>query len=259
VHDECVALEEIYGMDTARTQTMRGTALLLRGDFAGCERFYLRAIELRPDRHPPHNNLAIAYRRLGRLPEAEHHLREAQRILPFSWRTKYTLAQVTRDVGKLDEAYEQAKALPDNGPRNAAWRQARLLASIALQQAMRSFRGDQEASQAFSERAAQHLRDALALRQWEADQLHLTMLEALAGGDKAASMIPFAAALLADPMQPHALRNLAFLIPPEGLDEQQTAWVAAILRAIAAELTDGNEALRKELLEEVDEGLRKFR
>ncbi|MFN3241577.1 MAG: protein kinase domain-containing protein [Planctomycetota bacterium] len=259
LYDECVALEETYGMQTARTQTMRGTALLLAGDFAGSERFFLRSIELRPDRHPPHNNLAIAYRRLGRLADAERHLREAQRILPFSWRTKYTLAQVSRDLGKLEAAYQQARGLPDNGPPGADWRQSRLLASIALQQAMRTFRDDRAAARTFATRAADHLRKALAVRESATDQLHLTMLDAIASDAPSTSAIPFAAALLDDPMQPHGLRNLAFLLPAEGLDAAQTAWVAAILRKVAAELCDGNEALRQELLQEVEAGLQKFR
>lgn len=258
LYDESVALEAIYGMETARTQTQRGTALLLRGEYVACQKFYLRSIELRPDRHPPHNNLAIAYRRAGQLDRAEYHLNEAQRILPFSWRTKYTLAQVTRDLGKLELAYEQATNLPDNGPSDASWRQSRLLATIALHQANQTFRNDRDASRKFAARAAQHLREALAVRESEADRLNLTMLEAIASEDATAGLIPFAAALLNNPMDPWALTNLTFLLPKE-LDAAQTAWVTAILRKIAAELTGGNVALRNELLEEIDGGLKKFR
>lgn len=259
LYDECVALEAIYGMETARTQTLRGTALLLRGEFRTCVKFFLRSIELRPDRHPPHNNLAIAYRRLAELDRAEHHLREAQRILPFSWRTKYTLAQVTRDLGKLEDAYEQASNLPDNGPADATWRQERLLATIALHQSMRTFKFDRQSSRDFAAKAAGHLRTALSLRESEADRLNLTMLDAIASDNESESLVPFAAALLDDPMDPWALRNLAFLMPASGLDKEQTAWVAAILRKIAAQLAGGDATLRNELLEDIEAGLDKVR
>lgn len=258
LYDESVALEALYGMETARTQTQRGTALLLGGDVVGCQKFYLRSIELRPDRHPPHNNLAIAYRRTGELDKAEYHLNEAQRILPFSWRTKYTLAQVTRDLGKLEEAYEQATNLPDNGPANGDWLQARLLATIALHQANRTFRADREAAREFAASAAEHMRAALQMRDREADRLNLTMLEAIASEDESAAMIPFATSLIENPMDPWALTNLTFLLP-KTLDEAQTAWVTAILRKIAAELAGGNVALRKELEQEIQAGLKKFR
>ncbi|HEB52452.1 MAG TPA: serine/threonine-protein kinase, partial [bacterium] len=117
LYDEAVALEEVYGVTTARTQGMRGVALLLMKRYEEALAPLERSLELRPERHSPHQNLGVALRRLGRLDEAEQHLREALRLRPFAWKSRYTLVLVLRDRGELDAALDMCEDLTTEGLR----------------------------------------------------------------------------------------------------------------------------------------------
>ncbi len=75
----------------------------------------------------------------------------------------------------------------------------------------------------------------------------------------AAAVIPFAAALLEDPDNAYQLANLAFLLPGQGLDATETAWLAAVLRRLAMQRAAGDQALRQRLEAEIDAGLRGHR
>ena len=259
LYDEAVALEAIYGRPTARTQAMRGLALLLQKRYAECVEPFERSLQLRPERHGPHQNLGIALLRLGRLDAAERHLREALRLRPFAWNTRFTLAQLHRDRREFAAAYELAEALPDTGDRGEAWMQPDLVGSIALAEAMAHLVDDPDRSVATAQRAARCYDAALRARDREATRQKRAIAEAVASRRLGAAVPPFAASLLAAPGDPYQLANFAFLLPQAGLDAEQTAWVAAVLRRLAAERAGTDESFRQRLDAEIEHGLGPYR
>jgi tetratricopeptide (TPR) repeat protein len=259
LYDETVALEAIYGRQTARTCAMRGVALLLQQRYAESVEHFERSLELRPERHGPHQNLGIALLRLGRLDASERHLRTAQRLRPFAWNTRHTLAQVARTRGDFATAYEIAEALPKTGHRGENWMQPDLVGSIALAEAMALVGENPAAATAAAERAVASYDEVLAVRRTTAAELRRAIAAALVGDRPSAAVIPFAAALLEDPDDPYQLANLAFLLPRSGLDAAQTAWVAAVLRRLAVERAFGDTALRERLEGEIEAVLKPYR
>ena len=98
---------------------MRGVALLLRNrdsDTADAIEAFQQALVLRPDRHGPHQNLGVAYKRVGDLEASERHLAKAIALHPFAWNTRYTMAQVLRLRRKFTEALAMLDKLPTEGP-----------------------------------------------------------------------------------------------------------------------------------------------
>ncbi|MEZ6037954.1 MAG: serine/threonine-protein kinase [Planctomycetota bacterium] len=259
LYDETVALEQIYGRETARTQAMRGAALVLWKRYQDAIAPLERSLQLRPERHGPHHNLGIALRRTGRLDDAEHHLREALRLRPFAWNSKQTLAQVRRDRGDFDGALALAAELPDEGPRHEAWQQPQLVGTIELARATTLWVDDEAAGRAAVERAVAAFERSLAVRKTERVQEDLAVAKALRDGGVGGAMVPFATSLLRDPTDPYQLANMAFLVPRKGLDARQAAWVAAVLRQIAIEHAAGDAALQARLKDEIDLGLRGYR
>ncbi|MBX3464032.1 MAG: protein kinase [Planctomycetes bacterium] len=259
LYDETIALEAIYGRPTARTCAMRGIALLLQRRYLESIEPLERSLALRPERHGPHQNLGIALLRLGRLDDSERHLQHALRLRPFAWNSRHTLAQLHRTRGDFARAHELAAGLARTGSRGEAWQQPDLVGSIALAEAMALARHDAAASAEAARRAVASYDAMLAVRDTEAGRLRRAIAAAMAGERPAAAVIPFAAALLAEPDDPYQLANLAFLLPQAGLDAAQTAWVAAVLRRLAMARAAGDEALKQRLEDEIELGLRPYR
>lgn len=259
LYDETVTLEAIYGRPTARTLAMRGLALLLQQRYQEAIEPLERSLALRPERHGPHQNLGIAYLRLGRLDDSERHLRHALRLRSFAWNTRQTLAQVARTRGDFATAYTIAEALPATGHRGEAWMQPDLVASIAMAEAMALISRDPAASVAAARRAVACYDQELAVRDREDVRQRRAIAAALVEDRPSAAVIPFATALLERPEDPYQLANLAFLLPRSGLDAAQTAWVAAVLRRLAAERAAGDTALRERLEAEIERGLQPYR
>lgn len=259
LYDETVALEALYGGRTARTCAMRGVALMLRRDYRAAIPEFEASLALRPDRHGPHQNLGIAHLRLGDLAQAEHHLREALRVRPFAWNTRFTLAQLLRTRGDFAGAYAFAEGLEKTGLRGEAWKQPDLLGSIAQAEALSLRGGDVAASRAAAARAVAAYDEALAVRATAEARQRREIAVALMEDRPQAAFVPFARTLLADPDNAYQLANLAFLMPPGGLDAEQTAWLAAIMRQLARQRADGDERFQRRLEEEIDAGLKPFR
>lgn len=260
LYDETVALEQRYGRPTARTQAMRGTALTLLRRYGEAVPFLRRSLELRPDRHGPHQNLGICHRRLHEHAEAARHLAEALRLRPFAWNTRYELAQLALDQRDFAAAEAHAEQLPSQGSSMPAWLRPNLLGLIALQTAI-EFRGsDPERARRAAERAAHEFGAALALqpaRRQLASQQQLAT--ALQQRDLADATVVYAQSLLAgDPDVARHLANLAFLLP-KTLGERETAFVGAVLRRLAARRAGGDEALRRQLEQDLEDLLRPYR
>jgi serine/threonine-protein kinase len=255
LYDESVALEAIYGGETARTQAMRGVALVMMRRYGEAIGPLQRSLELRPERHGPHQNLGIAYRRHGDLASAERHLREAQRLRSFAWNTRFTLAQVLRDRGQLDEAMALCDQLPTEGTRGRL--RLDLIGSIHLERA--ALCSSWEERRGVAEQAAASYRAALAMRATTRGRRQLAIAEALASENRDEAFLSYARAVHESPGAAYDLANLAFLMPQSGLGVDQTAWLAIILRRLALQEAGDNAALRERLLAEIEVGLETFR
>jgi len=259
LYDESVALEAIYGRDTARTQAMRGLALLMLGRYQESVAALERSLELRPARHGPHQNLGNAFKRLNRLDEAEAHLRRALELRPFAWNSQYTLAQVLRDRGEFAAAYEIMDHLDSSGSARRRWRHERLVAVIAIAEATALLHEDVARSKAAARRAVESCRRELQIHDsLTCEQLQLAA-EALLSGKRGEALVPFLQTMQRDPLDAYQLANLAFLMPLGGLDAEQTAWLAVTIRRIAQHRAEGNAAFVQRLDAEIDQILERFR
>ncbi|MBF0181201.1 MAG: tetratricopeptide repeat protein [Magnetococcales bacterium] len=77
---------------------------------------WLRAAELRPDDHEAQANLAIAWKELGRMAEAEACLRRALTLQPDFLPAWYNLGNLMRDASRFQEAETAYRALLDRWP-----------------------------------------------------------------------------------------------------------------------------------------------
>jgi len=242
LYHESVALEAVHGGPTARTTAMRGVALLLQKRYRECVPEFEHSLRLRPDRHGPHNNLGIALRRLHRFDEAEVHLQRALELRPFAWNTRYTQAQLAADRGQWALANGIARGLEKTGPRDEASRQPDLVGTLAVEEALAAWRIDREVAKAAAARAVIAYDESLAARASKQVQLRRAFAAALATDEPGAALVPFAKAMMTDPLNALQLANLAFLMPPDGLGATQTAQLQALLRRLSQRLADGDEA-----------------
>ncbi|MFN9703230.1 MAG: hypothetical protein ACK595_00215, partial [Planctomycetota bacterium] len=189
----------------------------------------------------------------------EHHLQEALRVRPFAWNTRFTLAQLRRTRGDFAGAYAFAEGLEKTGLRGEAWKQPDLLGSIAQAEALALRGSDVAASRAAAARAVGASDEALAVRPTVEARQRREVAVALLEDRPQAAFVPFARTLLADPDNAYQLANLAFLMPPGGLDAEQAAWLAAIVRQLARQKADGDERFQQRLQDEIETGLKPFR
>jgi hypothetical protein len=259
VHDDSLQLEVVYGRPTARTLAMRGTALVMLERHAEAVPVLAASLALRPERHGPHQNLGVAFRRLGRLADAERELQTALRLRPFAWNTKYTLAQVALERGDHAAARSWAEQVPASEPVAMRWMRPNLLATIDVDEAL-LVRTDGERSRALAARAVAGY-DAALRANPKSEELpaRRAFAAALEATDLRAALQRYAPLVLAKPDDPYRLRNLAFLLPTDGLDALQTAWVTAVLRRVAMQQAGANQALRDSLQADIDQGLLGFR
>lgn len=255
LYDETIALQALYGRPTARICAMRGVALLQQQRYEEAVADLQKSLELRPDRHGPHQNLGLAFLRLGKLEDAERHLAVALQLRPFASNTRLLQAQLARDRGQFAKAYEIAESLARSGSRVEAWVQPDLVGSIALEEATTFFDTDRDRSRRAAERSVAAYDEALRIRKSSLGSLRRAVAAALQQDDRAAAIVPFAETLLKTPDNPHQLATLAYLLPTQGLDARATAYVGAVIRSVAASRARGNSALRERLEREITEAL----
>jgi tetratricopeptide (TPR) repeat protein len=94
-----------------------GLVLAGRGDTAGAEAEYLRALELAPDFGGTMANLGSLYGRAGRLEEAASILSRAVRIEPDNLEARVNLGAALGKLGRLDEAVEHFEEARRRGLR----------------------------------------------------------------------------------------------------------------------------------------------
>jgi tetratricopeptide (TPR) repeat protein len=267
IYDESLALETIYDHKTARTLAMRGVALILMRRYADAAKCFEQSLELRPERHGPHQNLGIAYLRLGRFEDSERHLKQALEYRSFAWNTKHTLAQLERMRGNYAAAYAWADVLGTTGNSGEAWRAPSMVGTIAVDEALALRRVDAQKSRAAAGRAIEAYDRALQANPSNPNlKLKRQAAIALQAVDVGPALVEYAKLLEGDKTllkgesdDAYELANLAGLVPDSGLDAAQTAWLLAVLRKVAASRAAGNEALRTRLLRENDERLKPYR
>ena len=233
LYAETIALEELYEGPTARTCALRGVALLQQQRYADAVPEFEHSLELRSERHGPHQNLGIALLK-DRPDEAHRHLKEALRLRPFAWNTRHTLAQLARNRGNFEEAYEIARNLEKTGHRNEAWMQPELVGSIALEEAMVCFHTDPERSLRAARDASASYQEAVSVRDMPKLRLKRAFAVALQEDDRTKAIAAFTDLLMTDPDDAHQLLNLVYLLPKEGLDAETTARVVAVICKLAA-------------------------
>ncbi len=252
LYDETVALETLYGGPTARTCALRGVALLLRREYRAAIPEFERSLQLRAERHGPHQNLGLCWLRLFDLDRADQHLATALRLRPFAWNTRHTMAQAATLREDFATARTLAQGLSKTGARGEAWKQPDLCGSIELAAALALRRTDPAAARAAAAAAVAAYDEALAVRGTPEAQQRRALAVALLDAAAPAVFCRFAAAMLDDPDHPNQLANLAFLLPAAGLDAAETLWLAAILRQLALQRAT-DDALRTRLTRELAE------
>jgi tetratricopeptide (TPR) repeat protein len=255
LHDETVALEQFYGRPTARTTAMRGVAWILRKNYLAAVPEFEQSLRLRPNRHGPLQNLGICWFNLGDLDRAHDYLQQALAVRPFAWNTRHTMALVARDRGQFSSAMQLAAGLAKTGTRGEAWKQPDLVAGILLAESQALRGTDAFASRQLAARAVAAYDEALGVRADAEGLQRRELAAALMLEQPSAHLLPFLQALLPQPDNPHQLANLAFLLPDAGLSSVETAWLAAVLRQLAASRAAGDTAFRQRMQQEIDKGV----
>lgn len=253
--DTTLLLDGRYGHPTARTLAMRGAALCGLKRYEEAIAPLEQSLQLRPDRHSPHQNLGVALHRLGRLDEAEQHLQAAYRLHPFAWNTCYTLAQLCRDRGDFAKAYEWAERVPKQGPQGLAWKQPDLEGNIAMAQAFTLRASDEPGALAASQRAADAFARAEVAAPSTATRQRLQVcrgvVAAMQRGDVDAAIVDFANLAQLTPGDPYQIANVARLLPANGLGTAATRAIGIYLRRLAEAVAGGDERLKAKLREEI--------
>jgi tetratricopeptide (TPR) repeat protein len=255
-HAESLKLEGLYGYPTARTLAVRGAALLAEKKYAEAVEPLLASLRLRPDRHGPHTNLGVAYRRLGQPELAIEHLEQASRVGPHFWNTTYTLAQVHLDRSD----FAAARACAERLPAEVGWKRHELLANIARQEAVALLAQDPAAGRAAASLAIAEYDRALGLAPSESIAQGLAgargLAAALHAGDQRTAALRFLETARPDPDSAPQIANLAALLPMDGI-EPELAWrLKLFLRAYAHELGSGDVRFREEQLQHYQQLLR---
>ncbi len=259
LHNESVALETLYGGATARTCAMRGVGRLLAKEYRAAIPDLLRSLELRPGRHGPHQNLGLAYLRVGDHERSAFHLEQARLVRPFAWNTAFTEAQLLQAQSKLDEARAATLALTKTGQRGEAWKVPDLLGNIEIDVYVKLSATQDPEMRVAAERAASAYAESLAARDRPVGRQKLAIAQALQSEQPQAAVVAVAKMLMDDPDSPVQLANLAYLLPLGGLSAEQTAWVAAVLRKAAWQRAGEDRLFRERMMAEIDVVLRPWR
>jgi len=211
--------------------------------------FITRAIEVNPDVPSFHSNLAVAYRALEKLDEAEAAIRQALQLEPDYAEAHFNLANTLQAKGKLDEAaasYRQAlRVKPDyahaqNNLGNLLTQQERHEeAEAAYRQALRlnpdyahahNNLGNSLAKQARHEEAEDAYRRALQIDPQYADASHNLGNSLVAEGKLDEAADSFRRTVRVNPDHAHAHFNLADTLRTLGRFDEATACYREAIR-----------------------------
>ncbi|MBK8097226.1 MAG: protein kinase [Planctomycetes bacterium] len=205
-------LEGVYGGPTARTQHTIAAALLMKKQYAAAIPHCERALELRPDRHGPWNNLGLAFLRTGRRDDALRCYERAVALRPWFDNSLSGLCQTLRQLGRFDEARAAAQRMGDLG-----WREYELgNVELAVTLVARA-NGDTAEREAAAAAAIGHFDAAIAAAGTTNPKAAAVpnarrLAAALAAPAADAALLPFLAELSSDPRNPRQIMNLADLL-----------------------------------------------
>jgi tetratricopeptide (TPR) repeat protein/mono/diheme cytochrome c family protein len=215
---------------------------------------YESVLRVTPDDVGLHDDVALLYMAVGRIPEAIAHFSESARLAPDSAATHFNLGTAQAAAGRIDEAIAQYRRALDLRPDYPAAHTnlgSVLLTRGALTEAAahlsRSLELDPENAEAQNnfgklltykgqtDEAIPHLRRALEIREDYAEA-HYNMAHALvAQGDALGSVAHYLTALKLRPEWPPVLSECAWLLathPSERVRDPQQA-IAFAERAVA--------------------------
>jgi len=239
-HDAALVLVGLHGK-TARTQHAIGAACILLGRYADAVAPLEEALELRPGRHGPHQNLGIALQRLGRLEDAERHFAEAARLRPWLWNTLYHQSILLTELQRFDAALERAHAMPATPGSPAAWLRHYACGHAEIRRAEACLRADDsEGARAAAAAACEHYRAAEAAGgNGERMQRLQTFAMAVVEDRFEDAVQLFAKEAAGDPLNPVQLINLATLLRGDQLGRGAIVALRAFLATQAVELNPG--------------------
>jgi Flp pilus assembly protein TadD len=240
--------------------------LKLRGSSADLDQaigHFRDALRLYPDHAGAHNNLGVAYQRLGRFEDARSEHSEAVRLQPDNVEARYNLGMDAQALGRLDEALRLYQDVLRLSPNLAAARNnlGTTLAQLGrFDEAAEAFRatlrldvGSAVAHENLAralvslgrpEEAVAGFREAIRLNPaFSAARVHLAgTLQGLGRDDEA--MTEFVEALKFDPASPDAHNNLGVILAKRGRFDEAAAHFAEALR-IDPNFTEARENLAR--------------
>ena len=267
-HDEAIWLEGRYDRPTARTRAVIGSALGGLKHYKKAIEPLLQSLEFRPGRHGPLQNLGLIYLRLKRFDEAEASLRAAAAARPHFLNTTYTLAQLDRERGEFDRAYETVMSIevPEPDSEGWGWKKAYLRADIRRREAFQLFsqRRFDEFEPLAEEvlrlyRLASKFRDMPPGRRATCRQ-YAGLVRSLRKGDATDNLerfwpIMMAPAYVADP---YKLEELWAILPPKGIGPDMMASLRMYLLHLAKHLNP-NDTRFAERMKELEKVTRRDR
>ncbi len=249
-HDAALILEGVFGGPTARTRHVIGASLV------GLQRYEealdpLRsAIELRPGRHGPLQNLGVAQFRLGNLEQAERSLLAAHEIRPWLWNTLDQLSQLYCAREQYDQALDWAEQIPATGSLGEVWRRGYALGHVESQRAFAAIRdGDRELAAVAAKAAIEWFkassRGGAPKSKRLSMKLFAELLRRIIARDFAGEFGGFVRILSADPLHSVQLRNLAAMLPEGPLDALGVERLRLLFLELAAAVAPGDPVPRR--------------
>ena len=93
-----------------------GIELMLRADYEGAERYFMRTFELRPNSANLHTNMAILYSATDNSQQAEKYFMRAIELEPREPQVYFFYARFLYENGRFDEAEENLKSAIQRTP-----------------------------------------------------------------------------------------------------------------------------------------------
>ncbi|MEZ5962564.1 MAG: serine/threonine-protein kinase [Planctomycetota bacterium] len=235
--EESLRLEGVYGHPTARTCAVRGAAQARLSLGSAAIASLEQSLALRPDRHGPLQNLAVAYHALGDLDKAEAAVAKAAELRPHFWNTAFLRAQILTDRREFARAAAAAAALPETGGPGAAWKKHYLLGCIAAEELWQVRLADAEDPRvhALAETALREL--DLAYEATTSGRARVenrrVFVRAVVAGDDDEACVRLLAELSGRVEDPFILHVLTELLPAGGLSARTVAYLRYYLARLA--------------------------
>lgn len=256
--DEARELEGRYGRPTARTRHTLGAVMVATKHYEQAIPLCRQALELRPDRHGPWNNLGYAHLRLGHLDEARECLQRAVAIRPWFDNSRAGLCQLLRTQEEFDAARREAEQIA------APWWRSWELGYVDVAEALAVRSIDPERRRALAQAAADHFQ-AVAddadpdNRKRRSAPLAVAYARAIADDNARSALIPFLDELRGDPRNPTQLRNLSLLLADQVVDGAILDRLRLYLLDLAIDLAPADPRPRRTRADLIDELRRKDR